>query len=92
MRVAPNASRIADCRSKIRLVGDRNMPFEMLIIFGARLLDHRVLDPPPTARCVPGRIEGIRIVDREDNLYEPIVLDHPPALDDMDAPAYPDFK
>jgi hypothetical protein len=29
-------------------------------------------------------IEGIRIVHREDNLYEPTFLGHPPALDDVE--------
>src|SRR4249919_810236 len=71
-------------RSEIRLVGDRNVPFEMLIIFGAGLLHHGMLDTPPTPHCGPGRMEGIRIVHRKDNLYEPTVLGHPPALDDME--------
>src|ERR1700678_233525 len=60
------------------------MPLEMLIVFGAGLLEHGVLDTPPTARCGPRRIEGIRIVNREDDLYEPTVLGHPPALDDVE--------
>ena len=71
-------------RSEVRLVGDRNMPIEMLIVFGARFLDHFMLDTPITARSGPGRMEGIRIVHREDDLDEPAVLDYPPALDDME--------
>jgi len=45
----------------------------------------------PLVRCLlgcrrrgSGGIEGIRIIHREDNLYEPTVLGHPPALDYME--------
>src|SRR5580704_14093918 len=63
-RAKPNQS-----RSEVRLVRDRDVVVEqMLVVLGAGLFVHRPLDPPEIVDRRPRLIEGVRILDPQRHL------------------------
>jgi len=71
-------------RSEIWLVCDRDVVIEqVLVVFGADFLAQRLLHAPVTLRGRPRLIESVRILHREIHFQHLAVIDHPPALNDV---------
>src|SRR5271168_4339245 len=82
-RPPPRASRDYS-RSEVRLVGDRDVVVEqMLVVLGTDVFGHLLLHAsvPPLAR--PGLIERVRVVDREGHFEHLVAVGQSPALDDV---------
>jgi hypothetical protein len=70
--------------SEVCVCGLRNVIVEqVLVIFGANPLLEGLLNAIIPLRERPGRVEGIRIVERDVDLHHLSAVDHPEALDDV---------
>src|SRR5580700_5779626 len=76
-------SRIVD--SEIRRLGDRNaIVEEQEISLGANLLAELTLRAPVAPQALPRLIVGVGIVDGHEHFQRVAIVDHPPALDDVE--------
>src|SRR5262250_542940 len=71
--------------SEIRRLGDRNAIIEeQEISLGANLLAELSLRAPVAPQALPGLIVGVGIVDSHEHFQRVAIVDHPPALDDVE--------
>jgi hypothetical protein len=71
--------------SEIRRLGDRNAIIEeQEISLGANLLAELSLRAPVAPQALPRLIIGVGIVDSHEHFQRVAIVDHPPALDDME--------
>src|SRR6516225_6483569 len=81
---AAGIARLAQLSSEIRLVRYRDAIIEqVLIVLGANILFELLRHAPIAPHSGPRLVEGVRVLHREGCFHELVVVDHAPALDDM---------
>jgi hypothetical protein len=77
-------ARVASARSEIRLVGNRKVLVEqVLIVLGADILGDLAIDAPIVPHSGPRLVEGVRVGHRKGHLQHLAVVNHFPALENM---------